>query len=272
MNTNIYLQKCLDVLNDSKYAKWYANIINSALARASSKKQANLILGYCEGHHILPVGFDLGGEKDKDNYVFLSAREHFIAHWLLIKSCKNPRHKLMSMFAMAGFRQNNGQQQRRLTSWEFEKTRIISAEATRISNTGRKHPPRSEEYRKKLSDIHKGRPSALRGRTVPEETKEKLKEAWAKRKERGWKQVPWNKGLTLTDEKYKGARKNKGKQPRLGAVLSDETKLKMSASLKGKTPWNKGKQTTEVICCLKCKREIRGAGTFSRWHGDNCKF
>jgi len=39
--------------------------------------------GYYEGHHIIPKS--QGGSDDASNIVYLTAREHFIAHWLLYK-------------------------------------------------------------------------------------------------------------------------------------------------------------------------------------------
>lgn len=58
----------------NKYTKWYFNIIN---------KTDRDIIGYCEIHHILPRS--LGGSDDPSNLIKLSAREHFICHWLLSK-------------------------------------------------------------------------------------------------------------------------------------------------------------------------------------------
>lgn len=55
-----------------------------ALERANTRSKANVLLGgYCEQHHILPKCMD--GTDEKSNLVFLSAREHFIAHILLVK-------------------------------------------------------------------------------------------------------------------------------------------------------------------------------------------
>ena len=45
---------------------------------------------YYEEHHIIPKS--LGGTNDKSNLVLLTAREHFIAHWILTKIYKgNPK-------------------------------------------------------------------------------------------------------------------------------------------------------------------------------------
>jgi hypothetical protein len=47
------------------------------------KRKKEIPEGYKENHHIIPEC--MGGSDDKENMVYLSAREHFIAHWLLAK-------------------------------------------------------------------------------------------------------------------------------------------------------------------------------------------
>lgn len=59
----------------NKYTRWYYNIVNAAQNRS--------INGYVEKHHIIPKS--LGGSNKKINIVSLTAREHFICHWLLTK-------------------------------------------------------------------------------------------------------------------------------------------------------------------------------------------
>ncbi len=54
----------------------YNQLIDMAKSRDSLE-------GYYERHHIVPKS--MGGSDDPDNLVFLTAREHFIAHWLLYK-------------------------------------------------------------------------------------------------------------------------------------------------------------------------------------------
>ena len=43
-----------------------------------------LFPGYAEWHHIIPKS--LGGSDKKNNLIRLDSREHFIAHWLLVKA------------------------------------------------------------------------------------------------------------------------------------------------------------------------------------------
>lgn len=60
------------------YKKIYHNIIHRALGENRSKKD-----NYYENHHIIPRS--LGGSDDDDNLVLLTAKEHFLCHFLLYK-------------------------------------------------------------------------------------------------------------------------------------------------------------------------------------------
>ena len=61
------------------YQKVYYQIIDRA--RVGNRKKGYEI--YYEIHHILPRC--LGGSNKKENLVLLTGREHFLAHWLLIR-------------------------------------------------------------------------------------------------------------------------------------------------------------------------------------------
>lgn len=58
------------------HKKIYDKLIKKAVLREN-------IIGYSEKHHIVPIC--LGGSDEKFNLVKLTAREHFIAHYLLAK-------------------------------------------------------------------------------------------------------------------------------------------------------------------------------------------
>ena len=76
------------------YYKIYTLLIQKRL-----KHPANLEFSYTENHHIIPRSIDKSKEKDPTNIVNLSAREHFIAHALLVKIYKqrNDKDKLYKM-------------------------------------------------------------------------------------------------------------------------------------------------------------------------------
>lgn len=64
------------------YNKIYENLIQK-------RKDDPITSGYKENHHILPRS--IGGTDDKENLVFLTGREHWIAHLLLHKIHKLPQ-------------------------------------------------------------------------------------------------------------------------------------------------------------------------------------
>ena len=105
---SLYCQKYLDRISeislDNKYTKWYLSLCRKAALRASAKKEAKLLLGYIESHHIVLRAFKLGGDKDVLNLIHLTAREHFVAHLLLTRmfSQENRRYYALTIKAFAG--------------------------------------------------------------------------------------------------------------------------------------------------------------------------
>jgi 5-methylcytosine-specific restriction endonuclease McrA len=69
-----------DIAMTNKYTKWYIAIMENAKVRAKSRKEAKSLLGYVEGHHIVPTSI-----FDNKDIVFLTTREHFVAHRLLVR-------------------------------------------------------------------------------------------------------------------------------------------------------------------------------------------
>lgn len=60
---------------ENKYSRTYFQIIERNIGAKHN--------GYFERHHIIPRS--LGGQNKNDNLVDLTAREHFVCHWLLTK-------------------------------------------------------------------------------------------------------------------------------------------------------------------------------------------
>jgi hypothetical protein len=90
----------------SKYQKWYLSICSKGAQRGYNRKQLNKDFGYVEAHHIIPRSVDKKFEKTKSNIVFLTAREHFICHFLLCKIYKGT-DKYFSMLSAFGKMSNN---------------------------------------------------------------------------------------------------------------------------------------------------------------------
>jgi hypothetical protein len=86
----------------NKYTRWYYDIVDRAKERSLST--------YTEKHHIIPKS--LGGNNSVENLVELTAREHFICHWLLVKiyPVGDEHWKMLNAFRM--MRTENPVQQR----------------------------------------------------------------------------------------------------------------------------------------------------------------
>lgn len=67
------------IFNDNKYTKWYYQMMSNIRQCDRSKKSST----YYEKHHIIPRS--IGGDNKKENLILLTAREHYIAHMLLVK-------------------------------------------------------------------------------------------------------------------------------------------------------------------------------------------
>lgn len=103
----------------------YKNIYYKIIENAKKETEnGHRFVGYYENHHIKPKS--LGGNNEKENLVKLTAREHFICHWLLVKMFNkgtNERNKMLYAFwIMKSSPNNNGK--RYINSRAYEKLRI----------------------------------------------------------------------------------------------------------------------------------------------------
>lgn len=126
------------------YQKIYDNIINK---RTKEKPE-----GYVEVHHILPKC--LGGSDDTENLVALTAREHFIAHWLLSKIHKSSSlsYAFLRMYCIAPTQE--GQRYIPKNSKIYDKAK--SDYSKRLKEYYATHGI-SEETRKRMSNTRKAR-------------------------------------------------------------------------------------------------------------------
>ena len=242
----------------NKYTKWYNQIIERA--------QGRVLEPPFERHHIQPRS--LGGTDDKENIAFITPREHFICHWLLVKMTTGEEHYKM-LNALRMMRAENPGQKRyntKITARVYESIKLeysrLQSERIRGENnpmwgkthteearraisekntgkklteeqvarqvaaqTGRKRKPFSEEWRKKMSEAHRGEKNHRFGVKVSEETKQKQREK------------------------------------ALGRKQSAETIQKKADAIRGRAK--------PKILCPHCNQMI-AVNTYSRWHGANC--
>ena len=91
------------------YQKIYDQIIDRARKEQRAKKQGT----YYEIHHILPRC--MGGSNKKENLILLTAREHFLAHWMLVRIYPEGDKLSFAFWAMCN-QKNKGQEERYLPS------------------------------------------------------------------------------------------------------------------------------------------------------------
>jgi hypothetical protein len=116
----------------------YKNIYSHLVQKAQSRE----LNGYGEQHHIVPKC--MGGSNAKNNIVYLSAKEHFIAHKLLVRIYPNVKGVWYALIAMG-----------RLSQF---KSRIFENERQK-AYAMRKGFKYSEESKKKMSLAKKGKVS-----------------------------------------------------------------------------------------------------------------
>lgn len=132
----------------------YQKIYNSIIDRAKTR-DIKTIVGYHEKHHIIPKS--MGGTDDKSNIVLLTAREHYLSHWLLFKIHRN---KEMAA-ALHSMNQGNKYQKHRYvrSSRAYQESREF------LSNhfSGERNPSKRPEVRKKISNKVSGEKNGMYG-------------------------------------------------------------------------------------------------------------
>lgn len=219
----------------NKYKKWYSAITDNAKTRT--------IDGYTETHHIIP--HSLGGSDDPDNLVALTAREHFICHWLLTKMYTGEsRGKMINaMYMMRAESPHQKRYESKITGRIYENLRTEYSQYISKMNTGRVQPP--EEKAKQIA--------AITGRKRNPFSEE------------------WKENLSKNHKSKKG----------YDCSLSEETKKKIGDKLRGKKQDTERvarraetqrnlKMKRERLTCPHCGRDS-AVNTYPRWHGDNCK-
>lgn len=221
------------------YQKHYNQLIVQSQLRILDKNV------YVERHHILPRS--MGGDNSAANIAVLTAREHFIAHYLLWKIHRNFSMG-RAMLMMSDTRKTKG----RTTSKTYE---LIRLQVNKLA-VNRMANPKTREH---LRNINLGHPvsvetrqkisAALTGKKQPQELIEKRTIGVKKymsdcRIGKTWEEIYGkevsekmrldisnaNKGKILTNTHRENISKGNA-----GKILSDETKEKISASNKGKS-------------------------------------
>lgn len=225
------------------YQRIHDQIIDHAKTRTLGKEI------YTEKHHIIPKS--MNGMDVKENLVRLTAREHYLIHWLLYMIYRTlPMAYAWHAMKVANH-QMNGQ---RYTSHTFEYLRRNAS----IVYSGKNNPmygkTHSEETRLKMSQNKRGRPAWNKGLKCPTE------------------KSSWNKGIPCSEEvKRKITEKN------TGSKRSEETKKKQSLAAIGKVKSETAKLNMSIAArskkstCIHCNF-TSNPSSITRYHNENCKY
>jgi hypothetical protein len=230
--------------------------MRKAEARGWTKASA---LCYVEEHHIFIKS--VFGKNDR--VVYLTAREHFIAHLLLWKACRK-RYGVQhwktaktahAVWNMAGVTKNNPG--RMPTSWEVQQSRIASSEA----KSGDLHWTRrlgvSQETRDRQSASAEGRVAWTDGET---NTFSKVCPGDG-----------WERGLTLTEtQRNSMGSGNRGKtygerDPQVGRKIS-AAKKGVPFTLEHKDALSAARVSIPVLTCEHCGKEVKGGNGNLKQH------
>jgi hypothetical protein len=215
----------------NKYTTWYNNIIQRAKTRQ--------LIGYKERHHIIPKS--LGGSNRKENLVELTAREHFVCHWLLTKMVDSPYKEKMiyAAWTMANL-ENQNQQRYKINGRIYESLRQEFSKAKSV-HTKANNPMSDPEIRKRHQEA-----IDRRGKTLGST---------------GHKRGPLSKELKevlrqKTVESMTHERREAIRQQQLNRTPEQKEMYAFAHSKR--------------MSCIHCRR-LCNPGTLSRFHGDNCK-
>jgi hypothetical protein len=243
-----------------KYTRWYKQITERARFRITED--------YTETHHIQPRS--LGGTDDIDNLVELTAREHFICHWLLTKMTTG-KDRAKMIYALNGMKRSNKFAQRyetKITARVYENLKkefsVVHSATMKGREPWNRGIPITEEQRDKnrQSALGKRHTSAAKekikmastGRIKTEETKNKIREAL--------KGKP--KGPMSEEEKLKRSLGNLGKPKPKG--MGEKLKSTVAAQLAAGTHYTQQPKLT----CPHCGTQASKA-RYNGYHGDKCK-
>lgn len=197
---------------ENRYTRWYYAIIDQAKDRTT--------IQYTESHHVLPRSMFPSLHPEPNNRVNLTAREHFICHWLLTKMVHLPDDAKKMWYAFWAMSMDRDRTRHRIPARIWAKLREQRGTITAEQNRARVWTEASKEKLRQANigkvnseESNAKRSAKLKGRTLSEEHKDKLRV----------KKAPFSEEHK---KKLSEAKLGKKRQPH-----SEETKAKMRETL-----------------------------------------
>ncbi len=268
------------LLQETKYSKWYLDIIENANSENRAKlNKLNEEYIYYENHHILPKSLFKeykNLKENKWNSVLLTAKEHFIVHLCIWKHYKSLKYTYGEIKMSKSFLILSSDGKHTSKEYTYFKLNFSHTKETKNKMQGRVH---SEETRNKISIGNKGKHCS-------EETKKKMSIAKQNMSEETKKKISeGRKGIKFSDEHRKNLSKslkglkrnphseetkNKISKGNKGHIVTQETRKKISESNKRNYSQKSLDINRLLSKCPHCGKEGKG-NSMQRWHFDKCK-
>lgn len=235
------------------YLQIYEDLILKAKSENRKKlKRTHKNYIYYENHHIIPKC--LGGDNSKKNLVLLTAKEHFIAHKLLVEILPEEKGLIYALWLMSNVKISDIKY--RVGSREYQRIRKLNSENVSKNQNGENNPfygkTHSKKSRKKIKDNH----ADFSGENHPQfgikHSEERLKKA----------SISMKKYYKNNEHPLKGVKRfNKPEDnPFYGKKHSEESLKKIRKAAR-----NRKKKT-----CKYCSKTMDIPNYF-KYHGDKCK-
>lgn len=224
----------------------YLKIYNALIYDATHNPKSD---SYKEIHHIIPQC--MAGDNSRENLIELTARQHYLAHWLLYKIYKTSSlvHAWHCMSRISAGQQNRTINSHLFQYCKLERKKYLSQQMSGSGNNfyGKRH---TTESRKKMSDSQKGKSHTI-------ETRKKMSASQAgKLKTVSHRQKIGRGGMIMLQ--------NIHTKEIIRVIYSDDrcnsaewvNPRKLKPELKYK--------------CLRCDM-MTTPSNLKRWHNENCK-
>lgn len=236
-----------EIFIKNKYTKWYFNIIKARKNRVILKEEIY------ERHHILPKSIFPQYTNLEDypwNRIYLTLKEHFIVHCLLVKMVHgdNQRKMLQALNLMG----NNDKNITNSKLYKYFRGKFINSLTGIPKSEEHKQLQRklyTEERRKWNSERTKRQSTKLWASYTPEQRQARIEACHKNKKVLKGKEHPNYKKKLSEHEKQ---------------IISTNTKENMNNPTLRKHMSNKAKERCKIrVSCIKCKREMSRTGIYA---------
>lgn len=246
----------------NKYNTWYDNIITNSQKRTTDD--------YTESHHIIPES--LGGPDTPENRTALTAREHFICHWLLTKIYSTGDAHWKMLNALRIMRAENKSQTRyktKITSRVYEKLKkeysLLQSEKMRGANNPMYGKPVSDEVRRGRSERASGENNPAKrpgvGGKISESKTGVKREAFSTEWKAKMSAAASGSNNSMFNKTHTEETKQKQREKATGRKQSAETIAKKADAVRGSK-----REKQACTCCGK----LVPVNVLNRWHNKNC--